>query len=88
MTYEFLLYMVPLWHVHVNLAGPLKTVVQQSACAHAQAQVLEVKAWIVVAVDYFTKVPKFLPVFSKKQRKLLWHSIVAGCVAMGHQVTS
>ena len=60
----------PLWHVHVDLAGPFKTAVQHSAGAHEQAQVLEVKAWIVVAVDYFTKVAEFLPVFSQEPAQI------------------
>ena len=55
----------PLWHVHVDLAGPFRTS-QHNPAAHGQSQADDVKAWIVVMVDYFTKVAEFVPVYSKE----------------------
>ena len=52
----------PSWHVHVDLAGPFKTS-QHIPVAHAVLQAAEVKAWIAVMVDYFTKIAEFVPVY-------------------------
>ena len=55
----------PLWHVHVDLAGPFRTS-QYNPAAQGQSQVDDVKAWIVVMVDYFTKVAELVLVYSKE----------------------
>lgn len=54
----------PLKHVHIDLAGPFSVAPSQApswAVTHGEA-----KAWVVLMVDYFTKVAEFVPVFSKE----------------------
>ncbi len=55
----------PLWHVHVDLAGPFRTP-QYYLNGQPDAILPETKAWVVMIVDYFTKVAEFVPVYSKE----------------------
>jgi RNase H-like domain found in reverse transcriptase/Reverse transcriptase (RNA-dependent DNA polymerase)/Integrase zinc binding domain/PHD-finger/Integrase core domain len=54
----------PLRHVHIDLAGPF--VVPKTQAPSGVVTRGEVKAWIVLMVDYFTKVAEFVAVFTKE----------------------
>ena len=59
----------PLWHVHVDVAGPFKTP-QCDPNGQPDASLPEAKAWLVMIVDYSTKVAEFVPVYSKKPKQI------------------
>lgn len=51
----------PLWHVHVDLAGPFRTP-QYDLTGQPDANLPETKAWVVMIVYYFTNVAECVPV--------------------------
>ena len=65
----------PLWHVHVDLAGPFRTP-QYDLNGQPDASLPEIKAWVVMIVDYFTP---------KNQCRSPGSSIPHGCAATERQ---
>lgn len=60
----------PLWHVHVDLAGPCRSS-QYDLDGQSSANLPEAKAWVVIIVDYLTKVAEFVPVHFGKPMQIV-----------------
>ena len=59
----------PLMHVHIDLAGPFQTpVLHVDGTVDTTASTY--KTWVVLMVDYFTKVAEFVPVPTKEPTRI------------------
>ena len=59
----------PLQHVHVDLAGPFRTPSFDELGVRAKRKA-DLKAWVVLMIDYFTKVAEFAVVYSKEPAQI------------------
>jgi hypothetical protein len=57
----------PLRHVHIDLAGPFTaSIVPDFVAANLEQSTATAKAYIVIMVDYFTKIAEFAVIYGKK----------------------
>ncbi len=59
----------PLQHVHVDLAGPFRTPSFDELGVKVKKKA-DLKAWVVLMIDYFTKVAEFAVVYSKEPAQI------------------